>query len=136
MDDSGDFAVVWASYAQDGQDDYDAYVRVFNADGTPDPEQPNEVRVNQTTEGDQEDTSVAMDRDGDFVVVWSAGDGDPYAIMGGDAGSYDVGARVFARQVRAPLVIPSLSGVGLTLMGGALVGMGAWHARRRRKQAR
>ncbi|MCC6572313.1 MAG: hypothetical protein IT462_00860 [Planctomycetes bacterium] len=68
MDADGNFVVVWegdGSYA--GSDDQGIFVRIFNADGTP---RTGEFIVNQTTFNDQQNADVAMDHDGDFVVVW------------------------------------------------------------------
>jgi len=67
MDESGDFAVVWTSYGQDGS--YDGvYARRYNAAGTA---QGAEFLVNTTTTNRQFDPAVAMDADGDFVVAWT-----------------------------------------------------------------
>jgi hypothetical protein len=71
MDTAGNFVIVWNSYLQDG-----SYAGIFgqryNAAGAP---QGAEFRVNTYTTGDQYGPSVAMDADGDFVVVWTADDG-------------------------------------------------------------
>ena len=58
-----------------GQDDSNgAFVRRFNAGGQP---LGVDQLVNQTTAGDQEDSSIAGAANGDFVVVWSGkGSGD------------------------------------------------------------
>jgi RHS repeat-associated protein len=67
MDESGDFAVVWTSYGQDGS--YDGvYARRYNAAGVA---QGGEFLVNTTTTNRQFDPAVAMDADGDFVVAWT-----------------------------------------------------------------
>lgn len=80
VDADGDFVVAWESYLQDGSGD-GVYARRFNAAGVP---QGNEFRVNSTTTGDQAKPSLAMDADGDFVVVWqsSGQDGDNAGIYG------------------------------------------------------
>ncbi len=66
MDDSGNFVVVWTSDGQDGSSK-GVYGRQFNADGT---QVAGEFLVNTTTANEQRNASVAVDADGDFVVVW------------------------------------------------------------------
>ncbi len=66
MDASGDFVVEWRSFGQDGSD-YGIYAQRFNAAGIA---QGSEFRVNTFTTNQQRSQSVAMDADGDFVVVW------------------------------------------------------------------
>ncbi len=68
IDDSGNFVVVWTSDGQDGSSK-GVYARQFNADGTP---AGGEFLVNSTTANEQRNASVAMDADGDFVVVWQS----------------------------------------------------------------
>ncbi|MEM9597777.1 MAG: hypothetical protein AAGD06_26155 [Acidobacteriota bacterium] len=62
----GTFLIVWES---DGQDGSDATViaRLFAPDGTP---TSGEIQLNQTTAGDQEHLSVAVDGMGGYVVIW------------------------------------------------------------------
>ncbi|MBT4520861.1 MAG: hypothetical protein HOC23_12725 [Halieaceae bacterium] len=83
MDNDGDFVVVWQSYGQDGPD-YGVYGQRYNAAAVP---QGPEFQVNTYTTGHQDDPSVAMDADGDFVVVWESGgkgaqDGEDDGIYG------------------------------------------------------
>ncbi|MEX2114325.1 MAG: hypothetical protein WD845_14120 [Pirellulales bacterium] len=73
MDADGDFVVVWTSEpflaaGQDGDGD-GVYAQRYNAAGVA---QGSEFRVNTYTIGDQNDATVAMDADGDFVVVWTS----------------------------------------------------------------
>jgi hypothetical protein len=68
-DADGDFVIVWQSQGQDGSG-YGVYAQRFNAAGVA---QGAEFRVNQSTTGDQQAPAVAMDGDGDFVVVWEDG---------------------------------------------------------------
>jgi hypothetical protein len=68
MDNDGDFVIVWASYEQDGSD-HGVYAQRYNATGTP---QGSEFRVNTSTIGSQIDSSVAMNDEGDFVIVWAS----------------------------------------------------------------
>ncbi|MEM6783594.1 MAG: hypothetical protein AAF624_07655 [Bacteroidota bacterium] len=66
MDADGDFVIAWMSLGQDG-DESGVFAQRFVADGTP---QGNEFQVSGFTKGDQFGPSVAMDADGDFVIVW------------------------------------------------------------------
>ena len=72
MDAAGDFVVTWESKGQDGSD-YGVYAQRYNAAGEPqgsgDPPQ-FEFKVNTTTQRDQINPAVAMDANGNFVVVW------------------------------------------------------------------
>ncbi|WP_092048658.1 cadherin repeat domain-containing protein [Planctomicrobium piriforme] len=78
----GSFVIVWTS-TQDYNfsQDYDVYARQYNASGTP---ISNEIRVNTQTEGRQQQPGVAIDADGDFVVVWKSDyyTFSPFAISG------------------------------------------------------
>ncbi|MGE3808591.1 MAG: hypothetical protein AB7K24_28330, partial [Gemmataceae bacterium] len=75
-EDNGDFVVVWVSSDGSG---YGVYARRYNSLGVA---LGNEFRVNQTTAGAQTNPSVAMDSDGDFVVVWSHWNGTSYDVYG------------------------------------------------------
>jgi hypothetical protein len=66
-DADGDRVIVWQSNSQDGSG-YGIYGRRYNAAG--DAAGP-EFRVNTHRSGWQHSADVAMDADGDFVVVWS-----------------------------------------------------------------
>lgn len=78
MDADGDFVVAWVSYGQDG-DSGGVYAQRYDANGTA---VGGEFRVNATTTNSQVLPSVAMDADGDFVVVWQSGlqDGDGFGV--------------------------------------------------------
>ncbi|MDZ4686874.1 MAG: cadherin domain-containing protein, partial [Planctomycetaceae bacterium] len=78
MEADGDFIVVWQSVSQDGSG-YGIYAQRFNAAGTP---QGGEFPVNSHTANHQQLAAVAMDADGDFVVVWESlgQDGSDYGI--------------------------------------------------------
>ena len=82
VDGSGDFVVVWTSTGQDGDSNpadpnYDpnwatdtgVYMRLYDRNNNP---LTNETLVNTYTIGDQQAPAVAMDADGDFVVVWQS----------------------------------------------------------------
>src|SRR6185503_7283171 len=66
------------SFAQDG-DSYGIYAQRYNALGVP---QGEEFRVNTFTANNQSSSSVAMHRDGNFVISWGsvAQDGSGYGI--------------------------------------------------------
>ena len=80
MDSDGDFVIVWASEAQDG-DGYGVFGQRYAANGTA---RGSEFQVNTFTAGDQRwYPTVAMDADGDFVVAWSSElqDGDSMGVF-------------------------------------------------------
>jgi hypothetical protein len=78
MDADGDFAVTWSSNSQDGSG-WGVYAQRYNAAGQA---LGDAFRVNSYTSGSQIYSKVAMDADGDFVVIWnSAGqDGSSYGV--------------------------------------------------------
>ncbi|MGV3523899.1 MAG: hypothetical protein ACO1RX_06710 [Candidatus Sericytochromatia bacterium] len=75
MDAQGNFVVVWESDV-DGYDNVDVYARRYNSSGVA---LGSEFRVNTTTDGYQEDPDVAMDANGNFVVVWEEDYSDLHA---------------------------------------------------------
>ena len=78
MDTDGDFVISWSSKDQDGNG-WGVYARQFDAAGVA---KTGETLVNTTTAGDQEHPSVAMDAQGDFVVVWHGnGPGDTLGVF-------------------------------------------------------
>ena len=86
MDADGDFVVVWRSNGSSGTDtnSYSVHGQRYNADGSTAGSQ---FQINTYTTGRQDSPSVAMDADGDFVVVWrsngsSGTDTDSYSIQG------------------------------------------------------
>ncbi|MBU8545814.1 MULTISPECIES: beta strand repeat-containing protein, partial [Roseomonadaceae] len=85
MDADGDFVVTWNSSGQDGSG-YGIYAQRYNAGGVA---QGAEFRVNTFTTGSQSSPDVAMDADGDFVVVWHS------------AGQDGSGTGVFAQRYNA-----------------------------------
>jgi len=66
MDDEGGFVAVWTSYGQDGSSG-GIYGRLFADNSEPIGD---EFGVNTTTTGNQTESAVAMNSEGDFVVVW------------------------------------------------------------------
>ena len=86
VDTDGDFVVVWRSFGSDNGDDSETSVqgRRFSSNGTP---AGPEFLVNTYTLSFQQDPSVTMDQDGDFVVAWwstgnDSGDSDVASIQG------------------------------------------------------
>jgi len=79
MDAEGNFVVIWHSYRQDGSE-FGVYGQRFDAAGS---HLGGEFQVNAFTSSRQAFPSVAMDADGDFVVVWQsmAQDGSAYAVV-------------------------------------------------------
>ncbi|MCA3272608.1 MAG: putative Ig domain-containing protein [Roseomonas sp.] len=77
MDAQGDFVIVWFSAVGVR---FDVFARRYSAEGVPLSPQ---FRVNTTTRLDQNYPAVAMDHDGDFVVVW-----DDISLIGGSLGIY------------------------------------------------
>ncbi|MFQ5495390.1 MAG: proprotein convertase P-domain-containing protein, partial [Phycisphaerae bacterium] len=72
VDHDGDFVAVWTSYGQDDPSDpggAGVYARMYNRDNVP---LTDEFLVNTDTVGHQRNASVAIDADGEFVVVWEA----------------------------------------------------------------
>jgi hypothetical protein len=64
---AGNFVITWESPGQDGSGD-GVYAQRFDSTGT---KVGGEFRVNVSTSGDQGQPDVALDADGDFVIVWS-----------------------------------------------------------------
>ena len=92
----GNFVVVWASEEQTGGSveptNIDVYARVFDFNGVP---LTGEFKVNQFTTGIQSRPTVAMDKDGDFVVAWQSGTSDSTVFAGQDGSGSGVYARRF-----------------------------------------
>jgi hypothetical protein len=79
MDSSGDFVICWMSFEQDGQ--YGGiYAQRYNSSGVA---QGSEFQVNTYTDNFQDNPSIAMDNDGDFVITWQSEgqDGDGYGVF-------------------------------------------------------
>jgi hypothetical protein len=68
-DSAGDFVIAWDSNNQDGSA-HGIYAQKYNRAGIP---QGSEFRVNTYTSDSQRYPSVAMDDDGDFVIIWQSG---------------------------------------------------------------
>jgi hypothetical protein len=76
---SGDFVVVWSSYREDGSL-YGVFGRRFSSAGTA---LATEFQINTYTGDLQDNPAVAVDADGDFVVVWESRyqDGATYGVF-------------------------------------------------------
>jgi S-layer family protein len=74
---TGGFVVVWTSGAADGSGQ-GVFARRYDPAGQGGPE----FRVNTYTTGDQVSPSVAADRRGNFVVVWTGPDGSGGGVFG------------------------------------------------------
>jgi len=81
MDADGDFVIAWTSYNQGGDSDGVVIARRFNWFGQA---LGNEVVVNTTVVNRQEKPDVAMDDNGNFVVVWGSEgqDGSSWGVYG------------------------------------------------------
>jgi phosphoheptose isomerase len=67
LDQDGDFVIAWASLQQDASQS-GIFARRFNASGTAGPE----FQVNSYTPNSQSLPAIALDADGDFVIVWAS----------------------------------------------------------------
>ncbi|MEZ0368379.1 MAG: hypothetical protein ACAI44_04745 [Candidatus Sericytochromatia bacterium] len=78
MDEDGNFVVVWEAASTNGGD---VLGRLYASSGDP---ISSEFTVNSYTEGDQNSPDVAINAEGDFVVVWNsnAQDGQANGIFG------------------------------------------------------
>jgi hypothetical protein len=74
---NGNFVIVWASRDQDGSD-HGVFGQRYDSGGAA---QGSEFRVNSYTTGHQFPGAVASDESGNFVVVWSSGDGDSDGVF-------------------------------------------------------
>jgi lambda repressor-like predicted transcriptional regulator len=88
MDASGNFVVVWASYAQDGSN-WGIFGQRFDSSGRA---QGGEFRVNSYTTYRQEDPSVWATGGNQFVVSWDS-DGQDGSLDGVFGQRYDFGGR-------------------------------------------
>jgi hypothetical protein len=84
LDADGDFVVAWQSlYSSGGEFDYSIQGRRYNAAGSP----AQQFQVSSYTTGRQDHPAIALDADGNFVVVWesfgsSASDNSLSSIQG------------------------------------------------------
>ncbi len=94
VDADGDAVVVWVSNGQDGSE-YGIYGQRFNSAGA---KVGGEFPINTYTTSRQGDPSVAVDADGDAVVVWNSygqdGSGSGFRVYGQRFGSPNPAAKV------------------------------------------
>lgn len=92
MDEDGDFVIVWQSDGSDGTDMSASSIQaqIFRANGSPKGEQ---FQVNAFTTGSQFNAEVAMNADGDFIVVW-----DSFGSGGDDTQLFSVQGRYYLRD--------------------------------------
>ncbi len=94
MDVAGGFVVAWDSFDQAGSTSgYDIYAQRYGSDGAP---LGSNFLVSADTGDNQDHPVVAMDAEGDFVVVWEAFD------QAGSGSDYDIYAQRY-RSDGAPL---------------------------------
>jgi len=84
MDSSGNFVVVWAD-AKDSDGSFDVHARGFDVGGT---EHIAQFTVNAHSTGQQADPAIAMDSNGNFVVVWEH-DGNSNGLFNIHARGFD-----------------------------------------------
>jgi hypothetical protein len=78
MDANGNFTITWSSNGQDGGG-WGVYAQQFTSAGA---KSGSETRVNTTTAGDQQYSSIAMTATGQAVIVWSGnGVGDSSGVF-------------------------------------------------------
>jgi hypothetical protein len=87
MDSNGDFIVIWDSYGSNGGDTNGRSIQGqrYNSSGTV---QGGQFQVNSYTTNHQQFPKVAVDSDGDFVIVWQSNGSN-----GGDISGYSVQGR-------------------------------------------
>ncbi len=109
MNQYGQFAVTWSSNGQDGSG-WGVYLQEYDATGAP---IGGETRANTTTAGDQMNSSVALDPEGDFMVTWQSN-------AGGQTGSKPIvqlGAGGLSLVTTALTTTTTLSGVTQVVSG-------------------
>jgi hypothetical protein len=98
VDADGDYAVVWVSYGQDNPAEplgAGVYMRIFDRNHNP---LTPEILVNQTVQGDQRNPAVAIDADGDIVVVWESRSDNPDGSLGIWARRFDSKGRPLSNE--------------------------------------
>ena len=90
LDADGDFVVVWASFGGYGTDPlgWDVQGQRYASDGSA---SGNEFRVNTYSSNNQVHPAVAMDAEGDFIVVWAS-----QGSFGTDTVSFSIQGQRFA----------------------------------------
>jgi VCBS repeat-containing protein len=75
---TGTFIAAWDSYFQDTDVEYGVYARRYSSISSIPTSDTSDVRINTTTNSNQQTPSIAMDSDGNYVVVWQ-GQGTPFS---------------------------------------------------------
>lgn len=132
MDENGNFLVTWSSLGSAGSDQDGSSIQgqAYAADGSV---VGSEFQVNQYTSGDQRASEVAMDRGGNFIIVWTSETFPP----GGDSNQAIVAVRsnsvwqepsaISLQETRVDLVAPA----GWGWLVGLAAGLTGWWLRRR-----
>lgn len=93
-DAAGNFVVTWTTARQDGTL-RSVYARRFDSTGNA---LSNEFRVNSSTSGNQDNSTIAMNSSGQFVIVWQGqGSGDSQGVF---ARRYDASGAAIGREIR------------------------------------
>jgi len=126
-DADGDFVVAWHSYGSSGTDtsDYSIQGQRYASDGST---QGGEFQINTYTTDDQMEAAVAVDTNGDFVVLWQSN-----ASSGTDTSGFSIhGQRYSVPAPPEPPPIPAMSPATRFVLAAALLLLGATYALRRR----
>ncbi len=138
MDAGGDFVVVWQSFDGTSPSFYSVQARRYASNGVP---VGDEFRVNTYTTIYQAKASVAMDADGDFVVVWnspgssgtdtssSSVQGRRYASDGSTAGGeFQVNTYTTSFQTDASVAMDADGDFVVTWISNGSSGTDSWYA--------
>ncbi|MDZ8109755.1 MAG: putative Ig domain-containing protein [Nostoc sp. DedQUE12a] len=109
MDDDGDFVISWTSSGQDGSGS-GLYARRYNSSGVA---VENEFRVNGYTNSEQNNPTVAIDADGDFVISWQS--------YGQDESGFGIYAQRYNKNIGVPPTITSGSASALPYTENATI---------------
>ncbi len=87
---NGDFIIGWQSYNQTSENKHGIFAQRYSSTGTI---IGSEFKVNTYTTGEQVYPSVAMDKDGDFIVTWQSGVWISNPGIGQDGSGYGIYAK-------------------------------------------
>jgi Ca2+-binding RTX toxin-like protein len=87
MNADGNFIISWSSRDQINGHAGDVFAQRYNSQGVP---QGDEIFVNTTINGDQGDSAIALDAEGNFVITWSS--------YGQDGSGFGIYARRYAQD--------------------------------------
>jgi hypothetical protein len=126
-DAKGDQVAIYSTFGEDG-DGWGVYGQRFDGYGNP---VGGEFRVNDTTFGDQEYASVAMDSAGDFVVSWSSNAGGlgwyvltkVYNAAGvAQGGEYQTGASSLSALLTSSTAVDATGNFAVTMTSSSVSG--------------